>query len=136
MPVKSLLSFSGFVLLLAATYCPLLRPFGLRSMDLYDMNKPFGIVVLLITVLGILSIVLKQIPLARFCAWLSLILVVLVYIAAVLKVNHTFSFIPFSSISQFLSRQIKFKWGWFLMFAGPVIAIAGIFTTKKNISTS
>ena len=136
MPVRSLLSFSGFMLLLAATYCPLLRPFGLANMDLYDMNKPFGMVVLLTTVTGILGIVLKQIPLARFCAWLSLLLVIMVYIAAVLKVYHAFNFIPFNSLSRFLSRQIKFKWGWYLMFAGPVIAIAGIFTTKKNISAA
>ena len=124
------------MLLFAATYCPLLRPFGLHTMDLYDMNKPFGMVVLLVTVIGLLGIVLKQISLARFCAGLSLILVILIYIAAVLKVNHTFSFIPFNSISQFLSNRIKFKWGWFLMFAGPVMAITGVFATKKNISAS
>jgi len=136
MPKSSLLTFAGFVLLLAATYCPLLRPFGLTNMDLYDLNKPFGMVVLLVCCLGILGVALKQPSLARLCAWLSLALVTLVFIAVVLKVHHVFSFIPFQSIAGFLTRQIKFKWGWFLLFAGPVLVITGIVTTKTFISFS
>lgn len=132
MPTKSFLSFAGFMLLIAATYCPLLRPFGLRSMDLYDLNQPFGIVVLLVGVIGILGIVLRQKPITRLCAWMALLLVILVYIASVLKIYHAFSFIPFKSIAGFLTRQIRFKWGWYLLFAGPVLAIIGIATTKSG----
>jgi hypothetical protein len=133
MPVKSFLSFAGFVMLLAATYCPLLRPFGLTNLDLYDLNRPFGMVVLLVGVVGILGVVLKQLSLARFCAWVSLALVCILLVAALLKIHSTFSFIPFHSIAGFLARQIKFKWGWYLLFAGPVLAIAGISQPKEFI---
>lgn len=132
MPTKSFLSFVGFVLLIAGTYCPLLRPFGLMSWDLYHLNRPYGIVVLLVAIIGIAGIVLKQKPVIRLSAWISLILVVLVYIAAFLKVHHTFSFIPFKSLQGFLTKLIKFKWGWYLLFAGPVMAIIGITTTKSS----
>jgi len=132
MPTKSFLSFAGFVLLIAATYCPLLRSFGLMSWDIYDLNRPYGIVVLLVAVVGIAGIVLKQKPIVRLSAWASLILVVLIYIAAVLKVHHTFSFIPFKSLQGFLTRLIKFKWGWYLLFAGPLLAVIGITTTKSG----
>lgn len=125
------MSFAGFVLLIAATYCPLLRPFGLVSWDLYDLNQPYGIVVLLIAVVGILGIVLKQKPLVRLSAWVAFILVVLIYIAALFKVHHTFSFIPFKSLEGFLTKLIKFKWGWYLLFAGPLLAIVGVNTTKS-----
>lgn len=131
MPTKSFLSFAGFVLLIAATYCPLLRPFGLVSWDLYDLNQPYGIVVLLIAVVGILGIVLKQKPIVRLSAWISFVLVVLVYIAALFKVHHTFSFIPFKSLEGFLTKLIRFKWGWYLLFAGPILAIIGVNTTKS-----
>lgn len=131
MPTKSFFSFAGFVLLIAATYCPLLRPFGLASWNLYDLNQPYGIVVLLIAVVGILGIVLKQRSLVRFSAWIALILVILVYIAALFKVHHTFSFIPFKPVEGFLIRLIKFKWGWYLLFAGPILAIIGVNTTKS-----
>jgi len=136
MPTKSFLSFAGFVTLLAATYCPLLRPFGLANMDMYDLNKPFGMVILLVCCVGILGVVLKQISIARLCSWLSLALVTLFFIAAILKVHHTFSFIPFQSIAGFLTRQIKFKWGWYLLFAGPLLAIVGAvaFKTVTNFS--
>ena len=136
MPTKSFLSFAGFVLLIAATYCPLLRPFGLMSWDLYDLNRPYGIVVLMVAIVGIAGIVLKQKPIVRLSAWASLILVVLVYIAAFLKVHHTFSFIPFKSLQGFLTKLIKFKWGWYLLFAGPILAVIGIATTKSGETTS
>ena len=132
MPTKSFLSFVGFVLLIAGTYCPLLRPFGLMSWDLYDLNRPYGIVVLMVAIVGIAGIVLKQKPIVRLSAWASLILVVLVYIAAFLKVHHTFSFIPFKSLQGFLTKLIKFKGGWYLLFAGPVMPIIGITTTKSS----
>ncbi|CAM3889639.1 hypothetical protein MUGA111182_15700 [Mucilaginibacter galii] len=128
---KAFISFVGFVLLLAATWCPLLRPFGLMNWDLYDLNKPYGMVVLLISVVGIAGIVLKQYQVARIAAWLSLALVVLVYIAAIMKVNTTFSFIPFKGLAGSLAKLIKFKWGWYLLFLGPVLSV---FTTPKPVA--
>lgn len=122
------------MLLIAATYCPLIRPFGIfPNMDLYDLNQPFGITVLLVGIVGILGIVLRQKPIAKLCAWMSLLLVILVYIASFLKVHHAFSFIPFKSLAGFLTNKIKFKWGWYLLFAGPILALIGVFTTKRSV---
>jgi hypothetical protein len=126
MSPKSYLSFVGFVVLMAATWCPLLRPFGLVSWDLYDLNKPYGMVVLLVSVVGIAGIVLKQYKIARMAAWLGLVLVVLVYIAAQLKVNTTISFIPFKGMAGFLTKLIKFKWGWYLLFGGSVLSVLAV----------
>jgi hypothetical protein len=123
MPPKAFVAFVGFVMLMAATWCPLLRPFGLVNWDLYDLNKPYGMVVLLVSVVGIACIVLKQYKTARLVAFTSLALVVLVFIAAQLKVHTTFSFIPFKGVAAFFARGIKFKWGWYLLFAGPVIGV-------------
>jgi predicted membrane channel-forming protein YqfA (hemolysin III family) len=121
----SFLSFAGFVILIAATYCPLFRPFGITTWDMYDGNKPYGIVVLLVAVVGIIGIVFMQIKIARMAAWLSVILVILFYFLALLKIHTSFSFIPFHAISRFFARQIKFKWGWWLLVAGPVLALLG-----------
>jgi hypothetical protein len=133
MQPKAFISFVGFVILLAATWCPLLRPFGIMNWNLYDLNKPYGMVVLLIAIIGIAGIVLKQYQLARIAAWLGLALVVLVYIAALLKVNTTFSFIPFKGLAGTLTKLIKFKWGWYLLFAGPLLSL---FSTPKALSNT
>jgi len=125
MRLPSLISFIGFVLLMAGTWCPLLRPFHLMNWDVYDLNRPYGMVVLLISVVGILGVILNQIKLVRLTGWISLVLVLLLFVAAFMKVHTTFSFIPFKSFAGFLAGQIKFKWGWYLLFAGPVIALAG-----------
>ncbi|MDB4924586.1 hypothetical protein [Mucilaginibacter sp.] len=134
MRFPSLISFIGFVLLMAGTWCPLLRPFHLFNWDVYDLNRPYGMVILLISVVGILGVVLNRIKLVRFTAWLSLVLVLLLFIAAFMKVHTSFSFIPFKSFAGFLANQVKFKWGWYLLFAGPVIALAGTVAKPSKYS--
>lgn len=131
MRLNNFISFAGFVILIAATYCPILRPFHLFNWNVYDANKPYGIVILLVAVTGIIGTVFNQIKITRFAAWLALILVVLLYIMAQLKIHTSFSFIPFHSIEAFAVRQIKFKWGWFLLFGGPVLALLGVLSATK-----
>ncbi|GAB3928168.1 hypothetical protein [Mucilaginibacter myungsuensis] len=125
MPTRSSLSLAGFILLIIATYFPLLRPFGLRSMNMFDLSMPFGMVVLLAALMGLLGVVLKQRALAKFCGWISLFLIFLLLIASYLKIHNAFSFIPFKGIAGFLTRQIKFKWGWWALFGGSALAILG-----------
>jgi predicted membrane channel-forming protein YqfA (hemolysin III family) len=130
MRLSALLSFAGFIILIAGTYCPILHPF-IGNWDVYDGNKPYGIVILLVAVIGILGTVLNQPKITRTAAWFSLVLVVVFYILAQLKVHTSFSFIPFRSVAQYLSGKIKFKWGWYLLFAGPLFALMGI-TFARN----
>jgi hypothetical protein len=119
-------------LLMAGTWCPLLRPFHLFNMDVYELNRPYGMVILLISVVGILGVVLNRIKLVRLTAWLSFALVLLLLVAAYMKVHTSFSFIPFKSFGGFMANQIKFKWGWYLLFAGPLVALGGsMFKTSK-----
>ena len=131
MRLPALLSFVGFVLMIAATFCPLLRVFHVSSWDAYDLNKPYAMVLLLIPVVGIIGTVFNQVKITRLAAWLSLILVLVFYIGAILKVETSFSFIPFHSMAGFLSNQIKFKWGWSLLFIGSLFSVAGTLVSKK-----
>lgn len=133
MKLRSFLAFAGFVILIAATYCPLFRPFGITTWDMYDANKPYGIVVLLVAVVGIIGVVFMQSSIARMAAWLSAILIVLFYILALLKIHTSFTFIPFHAISRFLAKQIKFKWGWWLLVAGPILSLTGALRDKPRL---
>jgi hypothetical protein len=90
-------------------------------------------VMLLTAVIGIIAIMLKQQGLARVAAWASLALAVLFYIAAQLKVNTTFSFIPFKVMAGFLAKLIKFKWGWYPLFAGAIISVIGTFKPDSSV---
>ena len=134
MRLPSLISFVGFVLLMAATYCPLLRPFGLFNWDVYALNKPYGMVILLMAVVGIIAVVLNRPKLVKLISLISLALVTLLLLAAFLKIHTSFSFIPFKGITGFLERQIKFKWGWYLLFASPLLALAGTFFKPSKYS--
>jgi len=128
----SFLAFAGFVMLIASTYCPLFRPFGITTWDMYDANKPYGIVVLLIGVAGIIGLILMQAKVARMAAWLSVILVMLFYILALLKIHTSFTFIPFHAVSRYLAGKIKFKWGWWLLVAGPLLSLTGVLIEKSK----
>jgi len=128
-----LLSFVGFVILIAGTYCPILHPiFG--TWDVYDGNKPYGMVILLVAVVGIIGTVFNQRKIILMAAWLSLSLVIVFLLLAWLKVHNTFSWVPLHFVAKFLTSKIKFKWGWYLLFGGPVLALAGVFLGKKSHS--
>jgi uncharacterized membrane protein len=133
MRISSILSFVGFVLLFAGTYCPLLRPFHIMNWNVYQLNQPYGLVMLLVAVIGIAGSFLNQPKIIRATAWGSVVLVVMLLIAALLKIHFAFSFIPFHKFEAFLAKQIKFKWGWYVLFAGAALALAGALSSKPKV---
>jgi predicted membrane channel-forming protein YqfA (hemolysin III family) len=135
MRLNNLLSFIGFVILIAGTYSPILKPI-VGHWDVYDGNKPYGIVILLVAIVGILGTVLNQPQITRLSAWTSLGLVILFYMLAILKVRMSFDFIPLHFIAKYLTSKIKFVWGWYLLFGGAVLAVLGvIFGSKAGLNT-
>lgn len=132
MRISSILSFVGFVLIFAGTYCPLLRPFGLFNWNVYQLNQPYGLVMLLVTIIGIAASFLNQPKIIQAAAWVSAGLVVMLLIAAFLKIHFTFSFIPFHKFESFLAKQVKFKWGWYVLFAGVAFSVGGALKSKSK----
>ncbi|HEY4198143.1 MAG TPA: hypothetical protein VGM63_21530 [Mucilaginibacter sp.] len=130
-----------------ATFSPILRLFYIVNWNVYDGNMPYGIVMLLVTIVGILGTVLNQQKLVRLMAWLSFGLVVLFYLLTWLKLYTSFGFINisskgvkvdtghsiFHSVNKFLMDKIKFKWGIYVLFIGGILAVAGTFL-NKNVS--
>ncbi|MCD8740048.1 hypothetical protein LT679_05495 [Mucilaginibacter roseus] len=136
MRIPSLLSLVGFIMVIAATYCPMLRPFGLFSMNVYDMNKPFGMVILIVAVIGMIGLVFNRLKIARSAAWATVALAALLYVGAYLKVHTSFSFLPMSSIAAYLTSKIKFKWGWYVLFTGAVLCLTILFSKKQGVIKS
>ncbi|RKR82686.1 hypothetical protein BDD43_2871 [Mucilaginibacter gracilis] len=132
MRIGSFIALLGFIVLTAGTFSPLLS-FGIR-MNVYSLNKPYGITMLVIAVVGILGSILQQRLLAKIASFASLLLVVLLYAAAFSKVNSAFSFIPFKGLSTGLSHLIKFKWGWYVLFIGGVIAVVGSIANRPPVT--
>jgi hypothetical protein len=135
MTPRNVVSFAGFIFLIAGIFSPLISPLGLVKWNLFDLNKPFGIVLLAIAVTGLVAAVIKNTQLVRFAGWITFALVLLVFTAAVMKVNTSFSFIPFPKLAQTMSGFIHYRWGWYLLFAGPILALLGTNKTK-SIHTS
>ena len=90
MRLPSLISFAGFVIIIMATFSPILRLFHITNWNVYDGNMPYGIVMLLVAVVGILGTVLNQQKLVSLMARLSLGLIVLFYILTWLKLYTSF----------------------------------------------
>jgi len=132
MRIPSLISFTGFIMIIVATYCPILHVLFINQ-NVYQLNKPFGLVFLLIAVVGILGTVFSNAKLIRLTAWVSVGLVILFYIAALFRIHTSFSFIPFNSLANYLTKKITFRWGWYLLCIGALIALAGTLG-KKSIN--
>ncbi len=135
MSPRTFVTFAGFIMLIAGIFSPLISPLGLVKWNLFDLNQPFAIVVLVISIIGLVGTIMQNKRLAKFAALISLALVVLVYIAALMKVKTSFSFIPFPKLSQTLAGFIHYRWGWYLLFFGPILALLGS-VNRKSIHTS
>jgi hypothetical protein len=135
MTPRNVVSSGGFFFLIAGTNSPLISPLGLVKWNLFDLNQTFATVLLVIAIAGLVASYLKNIRLIRIAGIITLVLVLLVFIAAVMKVNTSFSFIPFPKLAQTMSGFIHYRWGWYLLFAGPILALLGTNTTK-SIHTS
>jgi predicted membrane channel-forming protein YqfA (hemolysin III family) len=132
MRLNNLVSFAGFVILIAATYCPILHPIT-GNWNVYDCNKPYGLVILLVTVVGIVGTVFDQAKITRMAAWVSLGLVFVFLVLTLLKVYTSFDFIPLHFVARYFTSKIKFNWGWYLLFGGPLLALAGVLMRRKTI---
>jgi len=131
MRISSLISFVGFAIVLVATFCPLAH-FLAAQRTIYQVNQPYGIVLLLISVIGIIGCVFSNQGVARLMVWLILALIALLFIAALFKMNSYFNFIPFHLWSKALNSKIRFSWGWYTMCAGGIIALLGTFAKKPT----
>lgn len=131
MAPRTFVTFTGFVMLIAGIFSPLISPLGLVKWNLFDLNRVFAIVVLVIAIVGLAGTIMQNKQLTKFAALISLALVVLVFVAAEMKVKTSFSFIPFPKLSQTLSGLIHYRWGWYLLFAGPVLALLGSRKSKS-----
>jgi hypothetical protein len=131
MRLNTLLSFAGFVILIAATFCPIFHPI-VGKWDVYDGNKPYGMVIVLVAAVGILGTVFNLVKIIRLAAWLSLISVFIFLLLAILKVYTSFNFIPLHFVAKYFTSKIKFRWGWYLLFGGPLLALAGVIFERKK----
>jgi hypothetical protein len=133
MRIPSLISLIGFIMVIAATYCPMLRPFGLFSMNVYDMNKPFGMVILIVAVIGMIGVVFNQLKIARIAAWTTVALAALLYVGAYLKVHTSFDFLHMNKTAAYLTSKIKFKWGWYVLFTSALLSLSVLLNRKKAV---
>lgn len=136
MAPRTFISFAGFILLIAGLFSPLISPLGLVKWNLFDLNKTFAIIILIVAVAGLIAVILRNNQLLKLSGWIALGLVVLVFIAAVMKVQTSFSFIPFPKIANTLSGFIHYRWGWYLLFAGSILALLGSVGSRKSLRTN
>jgi hypothetical protein len=136
MSPRSFVTFAGFIMLIAGIFSPIISPLGLVKWNLFDLNKTFAIVLLVVAIAGLAGTIIKSGQLARLCAWISLALVILLFVAVKLEISKTFSFIHFPKLAQTLSGFIHYRWGWYLLSAGPVLALLGSLNRKSIHSKS
>ena len=66
---------------------------------------------------------------------MALALIVLLLLASIFKVQTAFSFIPFKKLDAYLTRHVRFKWGWYVMFSGAILAVLGALSSKPKTYT-
>src|ERR1700748_1704290 len=135
MRISSFVSFLGFVLVLIGAYCPLVVfkiVVNWKHYNLFGLNQPYGITVLLMAVIGILAVILDKRALIKISAYVSFVLVALIFAGVIFQVHNTLGELPFNFLAALFAKAIHFKWGWYLLFAGALLAVGGTFAVKAK----
>jgi len=86
----------------------------------------------LVAVIGIIGSVLGQQRIVRSTAWLSFGLIVLFLLLAWLKIHTSFSFLPFRSWEDYMVKHVRYRWGWYILFGGAILAVVGALSGKMR----
>jgi len=132
MRLSHLIAFAGFVTVIIGTYCPILRPVPLVNWNVFQGNQPYGIVILLVAVIGIIGAVLGQQKIVRSAAWLTFGLIVLFLLLAWLKIHTSFTFLPFRSWEDYMVKHVRYRWGWYMLFGGAILSVIGALSGKMR----
>ena len=133
MQLKNILAFAGYCLAAAGTYCPLLRLFGITNQNQFAINKPYGLLILFTCIVGIVLLSAGRRHNAQTTARILLALVIVLFAGAHFKVHNTFSGITYKGIGGYLAGQVKFIWGWYVLFAGAILSVFTTYASKKRI---
>lgn len=124
MTSKNYLGLFGSLLVVAGAMSPMVHVPIVGNWNYWDLHTGMASVVYVLAGLGVLASVSGRDGLLKFAGWAEVILILLTLLAVYLKVNDSFSFIPFKKLAKAAAGLVKYRWiGWTLLAAGAVIMI-------------
>ena len=124
MTSKNYLGLFGSLLVVAGAMSPMVHVPIVGNWNFWDLHTGMASVVYVLAGLGVLASVSGRNGLLKFAGWAEVILILLTLLAVYLKVNDSFSFIPFKKLAKAAAGLVKYRWlGWALLAAGSLIMI-------------
>ncbi|MGV3704107.1 MAG: hypothetical protein ACO1NU_01910 [Arcticibacter sp.] len=124
MTSKNYLGLFGSLLVVAGAMSPMVHVPIVGNWNFWDLHTGMASVVYVLAGLGVLASVSGRNGLLKFAGWAEVILILLTLLAVYLKVNDSFSFIPFKKLAKAAAGLVKYRWlGWSLLAAGSLIMI-------------
>lgn len=134
MTSKNYLGLFGSLLVVAGAMSPMVRVPIVGNWNYWDLHTGMASVVYVLAGLGVLASVSGRNGLLKFAGWAEVILILLTLLAVYLKVNDSFSFIPFKKLAKAAAGLVKYQWiGWTLLAAGSVIMIIASRRGSKKV---
>lgn len=124
MSSKNYLGLFGSLLVIAGAMSPMLHLPIIGDWNYWDLHTGMASVVYVLAGLGVLASVSGRDGLLKFAGWAEVVIILLTLLAVYLKVNDSFSFIPFKKLAKAATGLVKYRWtGWALLAAGSVMMI-------------
>lgn len=134
MSSKNYLGLFGSLLVIAGGMSPMLHVPIMGNWNYWDLHTGMASVVYVVAALGVLASVSGRDGLLKFAGWAEVALILLTLLAVYLKVNDSFSFIPFKKLARAATGLVKYRWmGWALLAAGSVLMIIASRRGSKKV---
>lgn len=126
------LQLLGLILVVAGSFLPLVHVPVIGNWNYWKLDHYLAIFCWAFSACALFGIVNDNTKIVKAFAVFLLLLFAFTLFAVKYQASSYFSFLPFESWTEALSRTVKLQWGWIIEFLGALILLFSKSTTKKE----
>ena len=89
----------------------------------FDVDMRLAIAFYILVLVGLVGSFARKASLIRFAGWGAVVIALITLAGIYFKAHDSFSFLHFKKLVNFAAGLVKYKWGWYVIFAGAFILI-------------
>ncbi|WP_256007372.1 MULTISPECIES: hypothetical protein [Pedobacter] len=123
----------GSALMAAGGMSPLMRIPITGNWNYFDIDMRLAVIFYIFVALGFAGAFLAKPFLVRFAGVAAIILALITLAGIYFQAQDSFSFLHFKKLVNLAAGMVKYKWGWYIIFAGAFVLAT---VRRRKVPTS
>lgn len=113
----------GSALMAVGGMSPLMHIPIVGNWNYFDVDMRLAVAFYLMVLIGLVGSFIQKASLIRFAGWAAVVLALITLAGIYFKAHDSFSFLHFKKLVNIAAGLVKYKWGWYIIFAGAFVLI-------------